>query len=764
MVTTKTRYFIAVACILLVSGLFILSMRSHLGHKSPQSSKRATLVAQMAKPDSPGNQHALYRDLLFEHPGTEMFQGTPAETKRLVDRHHKLTASPESAHKAKGYHFLAMQALREGNHELALQHFDMIYGDPESPSKFRFDAGLQRLKLLAKLDRGPELASALDAMQRDFLDKHEHHRRQALSKVALELGFPEVAFNLLAAIVTQETAKGQQAALQAAKSFRTAGDLDRAESIIRLALGEGESGLHKPLGPLYAELAKVLFLAGKSSQAEQLVYGAIERLGSNENYPDFPLEIVDVFKGFDVQQWETRLLALADSEIVGLRVGAMERLADMAIHRRDWTSASELLVELMQHEGRTLERQQGDYLRLLRSYGEAGDGDRFQLLLTDALNQMGEEAGGNRRLFIGLADTLSALKRTSEAKEVYEGLAQLGYRGTGTAESHYKLANILRKEGNEQEAAVIFRDLALQKEKEKNWSVAAMGWAGLARSLENLESMQELLPSVEQSMEKAIRKVPALERMSWADYLRNGAGLPDLSSRVLELERQDLQEQHNRMDMQTRLERTEGLATTLSRLANIETSQQVAFDELARIKMDPAFMSPELFDTYLRLQSTISRNYLWQRDSDAESSKQQASKTLGAMADRNRFSPRALSSLAMTQAGTGPDGGIAYARLAVSLADPDDRFVHNSKISMSMYELKHGRPAVAAELASQVLASRTTGLTHPTSRLNSRTALYMLGLAKVRQGGAEGRFLMDVARSEGRVWTKAVWLDEGRPF
>ena len=246
----------------------------------------------------------------------------------MIEEHWKLSASPDPQHRARAFRFLAQQALRNGEHDTALGHFTEVYRNRALSTKDRFEAGLERVRLLHLLGRTEDAQQAF-----------AHLRGEALGPKALGgkgLGEEEARRRLADAAL----------------------DMD------------GWELAHQTLAP-------------------------------------------------------RNPLAQARSDDARLRVGAVERLAEFAINRRDWPEAAGHLDTLLAVEGRSVRQQQADYLWALKAHVHAGRD----------VTPMFEEAAGFVEVGAGHDPTLALdIGRALQVAVAYSNLRRDEATGVGLAE------------------------------------------------------------------------------------------------------------------------------------------------------------------------------------------------------------------------------------------------------------------------------------------------------------------------------------------
>jgi len=690
----------------------------------------------------------LYEDLVFQHPGDRVFQGSADKTKRLLKGYNQLTRSPDPNHRVKSWIFLGQQALRDGAYETALTYFTDAYFADDVSDDIRMEAGIQRIQALHLLERGDEALRALDQMTEEFLqaslsETEETNARKKLAEAAIRMNELDRAHAVLDPLIQSGSKVGQNQAERMAKHYLNAGQLSKASDVLASALSEGGPRFHVS-GKLYKQWVDTLYRMGDFEGAQLAREMALLDL-TDPQFANIALQLADVVKKHDLGTWYDELQVLSESDDAQLRTGALERLADYALLRRDFEGATELWGELLAEDDRGLNRRQKDYLKSLEAHFRAGD-DVTPMVneITDFL-ETAEMISADMGLLFGSA--LERLELMETAGLAYERAAEFGLGSRSGNEAHRRWGESLVSQGEARLGAVAFQDAMGHHLVRNDWVAHTWAIVGMQTAMENIDGFADDAASLDASIMESMRKVRDVKQTIFMAQSLQRQGYDDWAETGLEIAKERFNAQAPNMDPARRFAMAEEIARAFGIERDHATVIEVASRALEENTLAPSVMQPAELTRYLGLSYNLGRSLTFSGQRDA--GRERINEVLAVMDQQNTHRSSFLTNIATMNHSREPEHSRELFRAAIATGDTNPYVqVARTYLGANEYELENYESAL--NYGEMIVAFSNPLAELGWQQRTNRSGHYLIGLSESALGADVNP---EALLEEGSVWS-----------
>jgi len=709
----------------------------------------------------------LYQDLKYEHPGAHVYWGKKESSQRLVEGHEQLVRSPDPEHQSRAYLFLAQQALRSWDYELALKHYTALYHLEGISPEERMEAGIGRIHMLTHLGRDQDAGQAFAALRAEFLDQEfpvdpdnplrEEDRRRRLADMAMDLNDLDLAREILEPVIGPDTVEGQGMGLALAKRYRDAGEYSKAIDVLRRSLGDADAILDQPKGAyqgrpaeLYRELVNLLYKAGDGEGALAAADEALARLDPELN-PDLAFDLLGVVKNYDLGHWYDQLLVFGESEDASLRGEALERLAEYAMLRRDWSEASDIWSQLLAEGARPVGDQQSDYLGAYEALLRAGTD--VSPMRQEALAFLEGAATIDPSLGIRFGDTFEFLEEFEDAELAYRRAAEVGLDSRDGRHAASKLAEVLLAQNKYDEAAQIYHQLVAWHRTDESWRDYAQSMVGLQEALSNIRGTAGV-GSVDESIRAAMQNIGSIKgSINLAQSLARD-GYAEWSSEALDMAHQNFLRENNSMDSSSRLEQGEEVIRALGNVNEHRAVLDLARAELTANPLDPAYLSDDELKSWFSMQYNLARSEI--RTGEVTGGTERLNNMVATMEERRYRDSILLTNMGALQHGRNPDYAQMLFEAAVETGE-NNSHVQVSRAYLGADNVVEGDLDSAMTHAEMMVAFADPRTERSWEQRTNRSGHFLTGLVQRERGEGGAQELMDELTAEGSVWSTLRW-------
>jgi len=745
-------------CFSAVLGLFAWMIWSNAGHGTEPM--EVVKSAPATAPDLEFKE--LYQDLKYEHPGDGVYWGKEESTQRLLEGHEQLVRSAEPEHQSRAYLFLAQQALRSGDYELALKHYTVLYHLEGISPEERMEAGIGRIHMLTHLGRDQDAAQAFATLRAEFLDQEfpldpdnalrEQDRRRRLADMAMDLDDLDLAREILEPVIGPDTVEGQGMGLALAKRYKEAGQYSKAIDVLRRSLGDADAILDQPKGAyqgrpadLYRELVDLLYKADDPGGALAAAEEALARLDPKLN-PDLAFDLLGVIKNYDLGEWYDQLLVLENSEDPAVRSEAMVRLADYAMLRRDWSEASDIWGALLAEGARPAGDQQSDYLRAYESLLRAGTD--VSPMRQEALAFLEGAATIDPSLGIRFGDTFEFLEEFEDAELAYRRAAEVGLDSRDGRHAASKLAEVLLAQNKYDEAAQVYHQVVNQHAENESWRDYAQAMIGLQESLSNISGTADA-GVMDESIRAAMQNIGSIKSIINLSQSLRRDGYVEWSQEALETVRQTFLQDKTTMDPSTRLEMGEEVVRALGLAYEHRSVLDLAQAELNASRMDPIYMSVADLRSWFSMQYYMARSEIW--TGNPEQGAEQLNILVASMEERRYRDSILLTNMGTLRHPRNPEHARALFEAAVETGD-NNSHVQTSRAYLGADDVRQGNLESAMSHAEMMVAFADPRTERTWEQKTNRSGHFLSGIVQREWGEERAQNYLEEILAEGQVW------------